>query len=118
MRRSALFVAPVLVLILHGMISVSEAGSPNGRKSKANRPPRKVVIGTALYGPYGKYPGFEERLKELGGLIDEMARQAAEKYPGRGLDLAILPESAVTPTIGPASERAMPLDGPVRESFG
>ena len=77
-----------------------------------------MVVGTAIFGPYGKYPGLDERLKVLGGLIDEMARQAAEKYPGHGLDLAILPETAVTSTTGPASERAIPLDGPVRETFG
>ena len=53
----------------------------------------------------------------LGGLIDEMARQAAAKYPGHGLDLAILPEEAVTPTKGPASARAMTLSGPITESF-
>ena len=63
-------------------------------------------------------PGLDERLKVLGGLIDEMARQAAEKYPGHGLDLAILPETTVTSTTGPASARAIPLDGPVRETFG
>lgn len=86
--------------------------------SKADAPPRKVLVGTVIYGPYGKYPGLDERLKTLAGLIDEMARRAEEKYPGRGLDLAILPESAVTPTTGPASARAIPLSDTIRETFG
>src|SRR5262249_36339883 len=64
-----------------------------------------------------KYPGLDERLKEITGLIDEMGRQAEEKYPGHGLDLAILPETTVTPISGPASARAMPLAGPIRETF-
>jgi predicted amidohydrolase len=77
-----------------------------------------VVVGTAIFAPYGKYPGLDERLEVLGGLIDEMARQAAATYPGHGLDLAILPETTVTSTAGPASARAIRLDGPVREGFG
>jgi predicted amidohydrolase len=76
-----------------------------------------VVVGTAIFGPYGTYPGLDERLKTLGGLIDEMARRAGEAYPGQGLDLAILPETTVTSLAGPASARAIRLDGPVREAF-
>ena len=89
----------------------------NPTTSKADQPPRKVVVGTAIFGPYGDYPGLDERLEVLGGLIDEMARRAEEKYPGEGLDLAILPETVVTSGRGPAHERAIPLDGPVRETF-
>ena len=100
------------------MAGQSQADPPGGRRSKAGNPPRKVVVGTAIFGPYGKYPGLDDRLRVLGGLIDEMARQAAGKYPGHGLDLAILPETTVTANIGPASTRAIRLDGPVRETFG
>ena len=82
------------------------------------RPPRKVIIGTVIFGPYGSYPGLERRLEVLGDLIDRMARQAAEQYPGRRLDLAILPETTVTSTHGKAQERAVPLRGRVREAFG
>lgn len=85
---------------------------------KADAPPRKVVVGTAIYGPYGEYPGLERRLEVLGGLVDEMARRAAEQDPGRGLDLAVLPESTVNRTGGTARDRAVPLDGPVRDTFG
>jgi acetyl esterase/lipase/predicted amidohydrolase len=85
--------------------------------TKADRPPRKVIVGTVIFGRYGAYPGLDERLKALGGLIDRMARRAREQYPGRGLDLAILPEFAVTATSGPASARAIRLDGKVRETF-
>src|SRR3954453_14463141 len=56
-----------------------ETGRPAG--ARADRPPRKVVVGPAIFGPYGKYPGLDERLKVLGGLIDEMAQQAGAKYP-------------------------------------
>jgi predicted amidohydrolase len=100
------------------MVGQSQADPPRGRPSKAGNPPRKVVVGTAIFGPYGKYSGLDHRLRVLGGLIDEMARQAAGKYAGRSLDLAILPETTVTANIGAASTRAIGLDGPVRETFG
>jgi hypothetical protein len=76
-----------------------------------------VVIGTTIFGPYGEYPGLDDRLEVLEERIDEMARQAEAEYPGAGLDLVILPEQAVTRTSGPASERAIPLEGPVKETF-
>src|SRR5688572_4443980 len=102
MNRSIPSVALLLVGLLGRGLGVEPGTDP---RSKADRPPRKVVVGTAIFRPYGAYPGLDERLKVLGGLVDEMARRASEQYPGRGLDLAILPESAVTPTAGPASER-------------
>jgi predicted amidohydrolase len=44
-----------------------------------------------------------------------MARQAADQ--NLHLDLAILPETVVTSTQGPAEARAIPLDGPARDAF-
>jgi len=86
--------------------------------SKADRPPRKVVVGTVIFGPYGKYSTLDERLKELSGFVDAMAAEAMTRYPVRGLDLAILPETTVTTTEGPASSRAVAWEGPVQETFG
>src|SRR5262249_36556406 len=61
---------------------------------------------------WGEYPGVEKRLKFLGELVDEMARQAAQRYPGKGLDLAVLPEDAVCGgRAGSAPERSLPLEG-------
>src|SRR5262249_22917415 len=104
------------------MMSMSRGEVPAGAtrgasEFKADRPPRKVIVGTVIYGPYGKYPGLEERLKVLSGLVESMAEEAARAYPGRGLDLAVLPETSVTDTHGPASQRAIPLRGRVLETF-
>ena len=117
MRRPTLFIVLMIGIVVSTTVGESRAGPPGGRPSGADGPPRKVVVGTTIFGPYGKYPGLDERLKVLGGLIDEMARRAAEAYPGHGLDLAILPETTVTATTGPASARATRLDGPVRDTF-
>jgi predicted amidohydrolase len=99
---------------------LGDEGHPIGQRatrSRADRPPRKIVVGTVVYGPYGKYTGLEGRLKVLGGLVDAMAEEAKKAFPGRGLDLAVLPETTVTDTHGPASRRAIPWRGPVRETF-
>jgi predicted amidohydrolase len=87
------------------------------RASTANRPPRKLLLGTVIYGPYGTYSGLDDHLKTLTGFVDAMAETAAKTYSGRGLDLAVLPETTVTDTNGPASQRAIPLKGPVLDSF-
>lgn len=85
--------------------------------SKLDTPPRKVVVGTAIFGTYGKYPGLEERIQALSSLVDEMARQASARSPEHGLDLAVLPETSVTSNAPGAASRAIQLNGPVREAF-
>jgi predicted amidohydrolase len=84
---------------------------------KADRPPRKVIVGTAIFGPYGRYDGLDDRLRVLTALIEEMSAEAASRDPRRGLDLAVLPETIVTSTSGPAPERAIPLAGKVQQYF-
>jgi len=80
--------------------------------------PRKHVVGTTIFGPYGRHPGLEERLDELGALIDAMAAEAEAKWD-RGLDLAVLPEDAVCGgRAGAAEERSVALEGPVLPAMG
>jgi hypothetical protein len=112
-----------LLLVVVGGYTVAatnvRAGEPSNlqhRASKADHPPRKVVVGTVIYGPYGDYHGLEDRIKVLSGIVDAMAAEAIKAYPSHGLDLAVLPETIVTSTRGAASERAMPLQGQVLEN--
>lgn len=80
-------------------------------------PPRKVIIGTAMQAFWVPYPGLRQRLDELTAIVDKMADQAKRRY-GRGLDLAILPETSITGEAGPnALERSVPYAGPVAEAF-
>ena len=64
------------------------------------------------------HPGLKQRLAELGAILDAMQEESRRRF-GRGIDLAILPEVAVT---GEASEnsrlRAVPLQGAFAEFFG
>jgi predicted amidohydrolase len=84
--------------------------------STANRPPRKVIVGTVVQGFWGEYPGLEKRLEQLSGIIDRMAEQAQAQY-GRGLDVAILPEVAVTGDKGDLTEVSVPFEGMVKDAF-
>jgi predicted amidohydrolase len=85
--------------------------------STSNRPPRKVIVGTAMQAFWGGYPGLEKRLEELGAIVDRMSEESKKKY-GRDLDLAVLPETAVTGEVaGAAVDSAVPFDGPVKDAF-
>ncbi len=81
--------------------------------------PRKIVVGTTMYAMWHTHPGLEKRLEELGGFVDAMARKAAAAYPGKGLDLAALPEMAVSGGLeGAGRQVAFPLEGPVLDRMG
>src|ERR1700731_1363844 len=85
--------------------------------STADQPPHKVIVGTAMQAFWGEYPGLEKRLEQLSGLIDQMGQESHKKY-GRGLDLVVLPEMAVTGEIaGDIVVRSVPLEGSLRETF-
>jgi len=91
-------------------------GNASGR-STSSVPPRKVIVGTAMQPFWGKYPGLGHRLDQLAGIVDQMAAQAKAKY-GRGLDLSVLPETAITGEAeGDALARSVTFDGEVQEVF-
>ena len=107
-RRRLVFVVGLSAILVSGGINAGdEPSAPSRPPSRANLPPRKVVIGTVIFGPYGKYAGLQERTKELSDFVDAMAKEAMKKYPGRRLDLAIMPETTVTSSEGLASRRAV-----------
>jgi len=85
--------------------------------SSASKAPRKVVAGTVMQPFWVDHPGLTKRLSELGGIIDEMQVESLRKY-GRGLDIAVLPECAVTGEAGLKSPfRAVPLRGEFSDTF-
>jgi len=98
--------APVLAVV----------GSARSR-STSNSPPRKVIVGTAMQSFWGQYPGLHNRLDQLAGIVDQMAAQAKRKY-NRDLDIAVLPETAITGEAeGDALARSVPFEGQVQEVF-
>ncbi len=90
---------------------------PPSTSSRAGLPPRKVIVGTMMKPLWGAYPGLQQRLQQLSGMVDQMAEDARRKY-GRGLDLAVLSEVAVTGELsGDVANQSVTLDGPLKEVF-
>jgi predicted amidohydrolase len=86
-------------------------------RTTSNAPPRKVIVGTAMQSFWGQYPGLRARLDQLTGIVDQMAAQAQQAY-GRGLDLAVLPEVAITGEAGDdAVAHSVAFEGEVKETF-
>jgi predicted amidohydrolase len=68
---------------------------------------------------WGKHPGLQKRLEELTVLVDRMQAKAQEQY-ARGLDLAVLPELALTgegQATGDVADWSYPLAGAVNDTF-
>ena len=79
------------------------------------RLPRKVVVGTTIFGGGRNYPGLAERARELSELVDRMADQAKASWDGsgrlgQGLDLAVLPETVLTPNAELPEDRSIGMD--------
>ena len=103
------------VAALAALTSWSGVAAEVGFKTTSSLPPRKVIVGTSMQAYWVVYPGLQNRLKQLTGMVDRMAQQSQAKY-GRGLDLALLPETAVNGEVSsPAG--AFPFEGPVKDAF-
>ena len=64
------------------------------------------------------YPGLEARIEQLLGIVARMAQESKTRY-GRPLDVAILPEAAVTGEVGAeALARSVPFAGALGDAFG
>jgi predicted amidohydrolase len=61
--------------------------------SRADRPPRKVLLGTVICGEELFTMPLEKRLERMDALVEAAATQARADYPGKRLDLVVLPEA-------------------------
>jgi len=110
------FLATLTSVAAVGSVPAVAANSERIRTT-SNAPPRKVIVGTAMQSFWGPYPGLRNRLEQLTGIVDQMAAQAKQAY-GRGLDLAVLPEVAITGEAGnDALTHSIPFEGEVKETF-
>lgn len=86
-------------------------------RTTSNTPPRKVIVGTVMQSFWGQHPGLRNRLDQLAGIVDQMSAQAQKTYR-RGLDLAILPEGAITGEAGDdALAHSVSFEGEVKDTF-
>src|SRR5258705_10880851 len=93
------FLASVPALAALGTAPALAADIEAKVATTSNTPPRKVIVGTAMQSFWGQYPGLRNRLDQLAGMVGQMAGQAKQAY-GRGLDLGVLPEGALTGEAG------------------
>ena len=85
-------------------------------QSRSNRLPRKVIVGTAMQAFWGTYPGLAGRLGELAGMVDKWPPRPNQV--GRGLDLAVLPETSITGEADvDALKSSVSWEGPVQDVF-
>jgi predicted amidohydrolase len=88
-------------------------------RTTSNQPPRKVIVGTVMQRLWGTYPGLDKRLAQLTEIVGQLQELSRKQY-GRGLDVAILPETAVSGEVGPSgkvADSSYPLEGPVNDAF-
>lgn len=111
--------AKLFVGFIGCLVTLPTAGADISVKSTSDQPPRKVIVGTVMQPFWGKHPGLQKRLDQLTGIVDHMHAQSQEKY-GRGLDLAVLPEMALTgegERVGEVADWSFQLEGAVKETF-
>jgi predicted amidohydrolase len=87
------------------------------RSASSSRPPRKVITGTVMQSFWVQHPGLRKRIAQLTDIVDSLQAESQRRFR-RGLDLAVLPEVAVTGEAGKDSAlRAVPLEE-LRDAFG
>ncbi len=112
MRRLEIFAAALSA----ALAVFPAAGAELGVKTTSDGPPRKVIVGTVVRSFFGAYPGTPKRLDELAEIVDRLAEQSRTKY-ARGLDLAVLPETAVSAASGDILTTSIPFEGAVKDTF-
>jgi len=109
----------MMVGFLGFLLAFPAVGADIPLKSTSDQPPRKVIVGTVMQPFWGKHPGLQKRLDQLTVIVDRMQAQAEKQY-GRGLDLAVLPEIALTgegERVGEVADWSYPLEGAVQDAF-
>ncbi len=78
--------------------------------------PRKVLVGTMVCGPELFTLSLERRLQRMDESLDSIAAQAKSGYPGKRLDLVILPEAFLShpgDTVGVEAVRLSEVQEPI-----
>jgi predicted amidohydrolase len=117
-NRAQVWVISVLTLMA-AFVSSPLRAADESWKSTSDQPPRKVIVGTVMQPFWGKQPPLEKRLADLTEIVDRMQAQSEKQY-GRGVDLAVLPEVALTgqgEDVGEVWQWSYPLEGPIQDTF-
>jgi predicted amidohydrolase len=87
-------------------------GPPGGPSVSSRRDglPRKVLLGSVISGYEVFSLPLEKRLDRMDELVKAMSAQARASYPGKPLDLAVLPETFLARPGGSLAQQAVQLD--------
>src|SRR5687768_10493504 len=120
MLESRIRVILILITALASSAANAPGAEPPDRSNESpryDRPPRKVIVGTTMTRWYSDYPGLDERLAQMGRLLDQMTEESKSKY-GRTPDLALFTEYALTAgKSGKAADVADPLHEATRDAL-
>jgi predicted amidohydrolase len=100
------------IAVFAGPLAAQETPQPTGfpSKSRADRLPRKVLLSTVICGEqFFKMP-LEKRLQRMDEVVESADAKAKSDYPGKRLDLVILPEAFLARPGDSMSSKAVRLD--------
>ncbi len=90
---AAIALALLAAAVVPGATAAGPAGRPAGAvAARQDQPPRKVLVGTVVSGYDVFTQPLERRLQQMDEYLEELAGAARQEYPGRRLDLVVLPE--------------------------
>jgi predicted amidohydrolase len=78
--------------------------------SRADRLPRKVLLGTVICGEQLFKMALDSRLQRMDELVATAAAKAGRDYPGKRLDLVVLPEAFLARPGDSMAQEAVTLD--------
>lgn len=106
-------------LLLVGLVTgvrLLGAEIATGFVSRADSPPRKMVVASAVMRFEGS---LDQRLQLATRWLDAAAREASGRFGGAGLDLVVFPEFALQSGREPtAADQAVSLEGRVGDTIG
>ena len=77
---------------------------------RAERPPRKVLLGTFLAGYQIFEKPLEKRLQKMDDIMDDISDRAGGDYPGKPLDMVVFPEYFVARPGDSLAQKTVRMD--------
>jgi predicted amidohydrolase len=112
---AALRVASFWFVAMAAGIASATAGAPGSDTTllasrRAERLPRKVLLGTYLSGYQILEKPLEKRLQRMDDVVDAMSDRAASDYPGKQLDMVVFPEYFVARPGDSLAQKTVQMD--------
>jgi predicted amidohydrolase len=112
---ATLHVASRWLVAMAAGIASAAAGAPGPdaalvASKRAERLPRKVLLGTFLAGYQIFEKPLEKRLQRMDDVVDGMSGRAASDYPGKQLDMVVFPEYFIARPGDSLAQKTVQMD--------